>query len=138
MVNGLANADRRQHKKCLSGLEESFGPKTSRETVKFTGRCLSDGMDTNDTTCPTNGFWQDADWLFCRDGKWRPVEPGTLPLANGITNRVGRRRAYGNTLNAPQAENFIAACMHALTLDTTKTIPPSNVIITPLAQEVTS
>jgi len=23
-----------------------------------------------------------ADWLFCRDGKWRPVEPGTFPLAH--------------------------------------------------------
>ncbi|WP_016857646.1 DNA cytosine methyltransferase [Candidatus Williamhamiltonella defendens] len=87
---------------------------------------------------PTNGFWQEADWLCCRDGKWRPVEPGTCPLADGIAARVGRLRAYGNTLNAPQAQHFITACMHALTLGTTKTIPPSNVIITPLALEVTS
>ncbi len=27
-----------------------------------------------------NGFWRDADWLFCRDGQWRPVESGTFPL----------------------------------------------------------
>jgi len=33
---------------------------------------------------PTNGHWRDADWLFCRDGKWRPVEPGTFPLAMGL------------------------------------------------------
>lgn len=37
----------------------------------------------------TNGFWRDADWLFCRDGKWRPVRPGSFPLVNGATARVG-------------------------------------------------
>ncbi|MFC3393658.1 DNA cytosine methyltransferase [Brenneria rubrifaciens] len=56
-----------------------------------------------------NGFWRDADWLFCRDGKWRPVEPGTFPLAHGITNRVGRLRAYGNAINAEAAKEFITA-----------------------------
>ena len=50
-----------------------------------------------------------ADWLRCRDGRWRPVEPGTFPLADGITNRVGRLRGYGNALVAPQAEAFIRA-----------------------------
>lgn len=39
---------------------------------------------------PVNGIWQDADWLLCRDGKWRPVEPGTFPLAHGAPARVGR------------------------------------------------
>ncbi|WP_145538269.1 DNA cytosine methyltransferase [Yersinia kristensenii] len=56
-----------------------------------------------------NGFWRDADWLLCRDGKWRPVESGTFPLVDGITNRVGRLRAYGNAINAPTAEAFIRA-----------------------------
>lgn len=58
---------------------------------------------------PTNGFWRNADWLFCRDGKWRPVEPGTFPLAHGAPARVGRLRAYGNAINAVQAETFIRA-----------------------------
>jgi len=58
---------------------------------------------------PTNGFWRDADWLFCRDGKWRPVEPGTFPLANGAPSRVGRLRAYGNAIIAPVAEEFCRA-----------------------------
>lgn len=62
---------------------------------------------------PTNGFWADADWLFCRDGKWRPVEPGTFPLADGAPARVGRLRGYGNAINAKQAEIFIRTVMEA-------------------------
>jgi DNA (cytosine-5)-methyltransferase 1 len=58
---------------------------------------------------PTNGLWGDADWLFCRDGKWRPVEPGTFPLAHGAPARVGRLRGYGNAINAEAAAAFIAS-----------------------------
>ena len=61
------------------------------------------------TAGPTNGLWADADWLFCRDGKWRAAEPGTFPLAHGATSRVGRLRAYGNAINAEAATQFIAA-----------------------------
>ncbi|HGJ5855343.1 DNA cytosine methyltransferase [Arsenophonus nasoniae] len=61
------------------------------------------------TTNAIKGFWRDADWLCCRDGKWRPVEPGTRPLADGIAARVGRLRAYGNAIVAPIAEEFIRA-----------------------------
>ncbi|MUV29155.1 MULTISPECIES: DNA cytosine methyltransferase [pseudomallei group] len=59
---------------------------------------------------PINGFWRDADWLLCRDGKWRPVEPGTFPLAHGAPARVGRLRAYGNAINAEAAVAWIEAC----------------------------
>ena len=58
---------------------------------------------------PVNGFWRDADWIGCRDDKWRPVEPVTFPLAHGATARVGRLRAYGNAINAEAATQFIAA-----------------------------
>ena len=60
---------------------------------------------------PTNGYWRAADWLGCRDGKWRPVEPGTFPLAHGAAARVGRLRAYGNAINAEAARVFIEAVM---------------------------
>ena len=60
---------------------------------------------------PTNGFWRNADWLACRDGRWRPTEPGACPLVDGATARVGRLRAYGNAIVAPQAQAFIEAVM---------------------------
>jgi len=52
-----------------------------------------------------------ADWLYCRDDKWRPVEPGTFPLADAAASRVGRLRAYGNGLDAETATQFVAAVM---------------------------
>ena len=62
---------------------------------------------------PTNGYWRAADWLLCRDGKWRPVEPGTFPLAHGAPARVVRLRAYGNAINAQAAQAFIECVMEA-------------------------
>jgi DNA (cytosine-5)-methyltransferase 1 len=55
--------------------------------------------------------WRDADWLFCRDGKWRPVEPGTFPLAHGLPARVGRLRGYGNAIVPQVAAAWIEAVM---------------------------
>ncbi|EBG0005969.1 DNA cytosine methyltransferase [Salmonella enterica subsp. enterica serovar Newport] len=79
------------------------------------------------STLEVNGFWRDADWLLCRDGKWRPVEPGTFPLVDGAaarlgrvesgvarvasSNRVGRLKGYGNAINAQAAAEFIRAYM---------------------------
>ncbi|MDI3304634.1 MAG: DNA cytosine methyltransferase [Burkholderia multivorans] len=39
---------------------------------------------------PTNGFWRAADWLLCRDGKWRPVEPGYEQMVDGSAGSLGR------------------------------------------------
>jgi len=64
-----------------------------------------------DGPSPTNGHWADVDWLFCRDDKWRPVEPGTFPLAHGATARVGRLRAYGNAIVPQVAQAFVEAFM---------------------------
>jgi DNA (cytosine-5)-methyltransferase 1 len=59
----------------------------------------------------TNGFWSDADWLLCRDGKWRPVRPQSFPLVDGATARVGRLRAYGNAITAQVAQGLIESYM---------------------------
>ena len=69
------------------------------------------GMEDRRRARPTNGQWRDADWIFCRDGKWRPVEPGTFPLVDGATSRVGRLRAYGNAIVPQVAAEVIGAWM---------------------------
>ena len=69
------------------------------------------GGDTETRAYETNGYWSAADWLLCRDGKWRPVEPDTFPLAHGATARVGRLRAYGNAITAPVAQGLIESYM---------------------------
>ncbi|UUV44943.1 DNA methylase [Rhodobacter phage RcWata] len=63
---------------------------------------------------PTNGFWGTADWLFCRDERFRPVEPGTFPLVDGLPGRVGLLRGYGNAINPQAAAQFIQAFLEAL------------------------
>jgi DNA (cytosine-5)-methyltransferase 1 len=63
------------------------------------------------TGSASHSFWCDADWIPCRDGKARPVEPGTFPLAHGATARVGRLRAYGNAIVPQVAAEVIRAYM---------------------------
>lgn len=79
-------------------------PEVPREGAGFAEFGHRSANDGKQRPGPTNGFWRDADWLLCRDGKWRPVEPGTFPLAHGAPARVGRLRAYGNAINAIQAQ----------------------------------
>ncbi|MDX7085060.1 DNA cytosine methyltransferase [Serratia marcescens] len=73
-----------------------------------------DSINSDAPAYATNGFWRSADWLFCRDEKWRPVRPGSFPLVNGATARVGRLRAYGNAINAEAAQTFINAYMEII------------------------
>jgi len=63
---------------------------------------------------PHHGFWSGADWLGCRDGKFRPVEPGTQPLAHGLSARVGRLRGYGNAIVPQVAAQFITEFLGAI------------------------
>lgn len=83
---------------------------------------------------PVNGFWRCADWISCRDDRFRPVEPGTFPLVASTPaklgslragwhapagkenqgHRAGRLRAYGNAINAKAAEEFIAAYLESV------------------------
>jgi len=77
----------------------------------ITGRCKDGVVGCDNRPSPTNGHWRDADWLFCRDGKWRAVEPGTSPLAHGSAARVGRLRGYGNAIVAQAAQAFIESVM---------------------------
>jgi DNA (cytosine-5)-methyltransferase 1 len=59
-----------------------------------------------------SGRWSTVggcEFIPCTDGKARPIEPGTFPLAHGVPHRVGLLRGYGNAIVAPLAADFIAA-----------------------------
>ena len=53
--------------------------------------------------------WADPDWLPCKDGKARPIEPGLSPLAHGISGRVVQLKGYGNAIVPQVAAEFIQA-----------------------------
>ena len=53
--------------------------------------------------------WAASDALWCRDGKYRPVEPGTFPLVDRAPARVGRLRGYGNAIVPQVAAEVIRA-----------------------------
>lgn len=123
--DGLANTEgsgRRER------IENIAGVRIGNAEEGAAGRFAKHGGMVNEfRPLEVNGFWRDADWLFCRDGKWRPVEPGTFPLVDGATarmgrvepgvarvassNRVGRLKGYGNAINAQAAAAFIRAYM---------------------------
>jgi DNA (cytosine-5)-methyltransferase 1 len=63
------------------------------------------------TRQPGSAHWADAEFIPCSDGKARPVEPGTFPLAHGIPGRVGRLRAFGNAIVPQVAAEFVTAFM---------------------------
>jgi len=64
------------------------------ETVRQRADQCAFGEDSLDdkspTSGPTNNFWRNADWLLCRDGKWRPVEPGYEQMVDGSASSLGR------------------------------------------------
>lgn len=116
--DGMANTTGQLHHECNDGANE-FGRPRDAEQNRLGGEPVR--------PLEVNGFWRDADWLFCRDGKWRPVEPGTFPLVDGAaarmgrvepgvarvasSNRIGRLKGYGNAINAQAAAAFIRAYM---------------------------
>ncbi|EHT02729.1 TPA: DNA cytosine methyltransferase [Klebsiella michiganensis] len=118
---GLGNAN-------ITRLEGLGGNDGAAGRERATGPAAASGLHSR--PLEVNGFWRDADWLFCRDGKWRPVEPGTFPLVDGAaarmgrvepgvarvasSNRIGRLKGYGNAINAQAAAAFIRAYMEVV------------------------
>lgn len=75
----------------------------------------------------------DIEWLYCRDGKYRPIKSGITPLVNGFArgvvysggeidaNSTGLARrlrliGYGDAINADVTELFIRTCMETISL----------------------
>ena len=105
-------AGQRRESGCnLGRRSEGVSPKKIAENRRRTANNSNDTFYTHVKPEKVNGFWAGADWIRGRDGVFRAVEPGTFPLANGLTARVGRLRGYGHAINAQTAQTFIQACM---------------------------
>ncbi|ECK8241747.1 DNA cytosine methyltransferase [Salmonella enterica subsp. enterica] len=104
-IRGVANASGNGLEGRLFGWADSQRKAVNGQTGRDSADCWPG---------PVNGFWRSADWLSCRDGKWRPVKPGLKPLVDGVPGRMGRLRAYGNAVNVYAAAAFIKAYMAAV------------------------
>jgi len=72
----------------------------------------TEGMGSSQSSRDSR-FWSDAIWLTGADGKSRRSKPGLPLLAHGVSNRVGRLRAYGNAIVPQVAAEVIKAFMEA-------------------------
>ncbi len=59
-------------------------------------------------------YWSEFDIVHCTDGKARRIEPGSFPLAAGVSGRVGLLRGYGNAINTELAAEWIEVCTEEL------------------------
>ncbi|MDR5654257.1 DNA cytosine methyltransferase [Ruixingdingia sedimenti] len=110
LAGGMADADGR-----VSGHGQVQCGRQYRCQPQDGGAAGQDGPLVNPTgTGATDGVWRDPDWLLCRDERWRPVEPGTFPLADGIPGRMGLLRGYGNAIVPPLAAEFVTAFLESL------------------------
>jgi len=135
---GYSNGGNSQGSKVQGGLVnkegESKGPSTpglprnglldnplrvgaiDKETEAKQGR---DGTDNRlFRSASESGFWDNFDLAYCRevDGstRVRRIEPGTLPVATGLPDRVGRIRGYGNSIVPQLAAVFIRSFLEAV------------------------
>lgn len=93
---------------CRMGDDDDEGPQGHGESGGVVG---AQGRQAARRHDPEAGFWEPCDWIDCLDGKRRPVEPGSFPLAHGVPGRVGRLRAYGNAIVPQVAATFVRAVM---------------------------
>ena len=62
-------------------------------------------------TPPAASPWGGCQFVPCADGKARPVKPGILPVADGVSDRVGLIKGYGNAIVPQVAAAFISGVM---------------------------
>lgn len=97
-VSGSAGASDR--------LGNTGGPGLALGSVTYDGRGFVWEQGTAFTTASP---YRRTSVVFCTDGKARRFESGSFPLAHGVSNRVGRLRAYGNAINPWLAAEVLGA-----------------------------
>lgn len=97
-----SGARRQQVTGSASGDEEAHG-RAGRHEREPHGDNVSSGYGES--------HWSEAIWLTGADGKSRRAQPGIRLLADGVPNRVGRLRGYGNAIVPPLAAEVIRAFM---------------------------
>ena len=101
--------------------EKNGAPAVNGKNINKSGKFV--GTSTDDA-------WDNSEWLYCRDNKYRPIKPGIKPLAHGLPKGVGysgypvesaddtqearvmRLKGYGNAIVPQLAANFIRAFMN--------------------------
>ena len=85
---GMADADNAERRADAAG-----GHDSDRQNAGWAqGAGDAEGRSRHGDPGPINGRWRDADWLFCRDGKWRPVEARPQQMVDGSAGSLGRVR----------------------------------------------
>lgn len=131
---GMAYAERERVRPCGqrgTGVAQVEVQGINRERKRIRINAIAGDDDMGARPNPLHGFWRNADWLLCTDGKWRPVEPGSFPLVDGLPRsmvrggnegepfhpaeaRAMRLKGYGNAINPHQAAEFICATAEAI------------------------
>jgi len=81
------------------------------------------------------GFWENAHWLHCTDGKARPVEPQSEPLADGAAGSLGLVRATGYPPYEDQEVVFFAPLIAGGKSRAARLRGYGNALCEPVAQE---
>lgn len=92
MAGSMADASskRRQQDSGSASEDEASHGRAGRDRGESDSDNLASGNVKIHSTDSHKGFWSDADWLACRDGKFRPVEARTQSLVDGISGGMGR------------------------------------------------
>jgi DNA (cytosine-5)-methyltransferase 1 len=94
------------------GLDDAAGARRGRALERAEGSPWDEAwLRVSGEGRRLGGFWSNAEWILCSDGRARPVEPGIEPLAHGVQRRTSKLRAYGNAIPPQVAAGVIAAFM---------------------------
>lgn len=105
VAGGMAQPDSEQQRQIAeSGQRNEYAPCGRDEST-----ATASGLCSHNSTHPHNSHWAGADWLGCQDGKFRPVEPGTFPLVDGLSVILADLRAI-ETHVITEIEIYASAC----------------------------